>query len=402
MGRRPVIAVVLTMALFAGACGDDDDTETGTTETTAAGSAQSEAVTVDVDAAEDLQGLNLATFTYFPDKLTVSPGTKVLFRSNDTGEPHSVTFGTIVDEALEAAEGLPPDTPDDKLPPAVKRLDEKVPAMLPEGPGDANQLSANPCFTDAEPADSQKACPKVTQPDLTGKQALYSSGYLPDDAEFEVTLADDIAPGTYSFFCTMHREEMTGTLTVVPEGQNAMSSEEVAEAGRKQLEDLAAKLAGPAKALETATAAKAQAGAAAGPDVFGLVASFGPENAAIKAGESVTWDVQGPHTISFGQGEEVKGSMKKGGDGSWHINEQAFTPVGNPGVPPPQAPGPGGPKPLSVDGGRFDGSGPYNTGFLPGFGPPGTLTWKLTFTKPGTYEYVCGVHPDMEGTVTVS
>lgn len=56
-----------------------------------------------------------------------------------------------------------------------------------------------------------------------------------------------------------------------------MSSEEVAQAGRKQLDDLATTLAGPAKALETATAAKAKAGAAAGPEVAGLVASFGPE-----------------------------------------------------------------------------------------------------------------------------
>lgn len=402
MARRPVVALALALTLFAGACGDDDE-DTGTTDTTAAEApGRGEPVTVEVDAAEDVQDLNLATFAYFPSELTVAAGDTVVFRSNDTGEPHTVTFGTIVDGAFKAAKGLPPDTPPDKLPPAVKELDEKVPPMLPEGPGDANQLSANPCFADTEPADPQKACPKVNQPEFTGKQALYSSGYLPDDDEFEVTLADDIAPGTYTFFCTLHRQGMSGTLTVVAKGQKTMSADEVTRAGRKQLEELAGKLAGPAKALEAATPAKALAGLSAGPDVSGIVASFGPDNAAIKAGESVTWDVQGFHTISFNQGESARGAMRRGDDGSWRRNPEEAAPVGNPGLPPPEAPGPQGPKPQNVDGGRYDGTGPYNSGGLPGFGPPGTLTWKITFTKPGTYEYRCNAHPDMEGTVTVS
>lgn len=389
--------------LLAGACGDDDE-DTGTTGTTVAETpATDKPVVVEVDSPEDVQGLNLSAFTYFPNKLTLAPGDTVVFRSNDTGEPHSVTFGTIVDEAFKAAKDLPPDTPEDKLPPAVKALDEKVPSMLPEGPGDANQLSANPCFTDTDPSDSQKACPKVAQPKFTGKQALYSSGYLPDDEEFEVTLADDIAPGTYTFFCTLHRQGMAGTLTVVAPGEKTLSADEVTRAGRKQLEELAAKFAGPAKALKTATPDKALAGIAIGPDAGATVVSFGPDNAQIKAGESVTWDVQGFHTISFNQGEDAMGAMKKADDGSWHANPAMGTPVGNPGLPPPKAPGPPGPpQPQNADGGKYDGTGAYSSGALPGFGPPGTLTWKITFTKPGTLEYRCNVHPDMEGTVTVT
>lgn len=29
-------------------------------------------------------------------------------------------------------------------------------------------------------------------------------------------------------------------------------------------------------------------------------------------------------------------------------------------------------------------------------------TYEMTFDEPGTYEYVCGIHPNMEGTVTVT
>jgi plastocyanin len=28
-------------------------------------------------------------------------------------------------------------------------------------------------------------------------------------------------------------------------------------------------------------------------------------------------------------------------------------------------------------------------------------TWERTFTKPGTYRYVCGPHPEMRGTIEV-
>lgn len=84
MGRRPVVALALVLVLFAVACGDDEDS--GTTDTTVAEvPGKGEPVTVEVDAAEDVQDLNLATLAYFPNELTVAAGDTVVFRSNDTG-----------------------------------------------------------------------------------------------------------------------------------------------------------------------------------------------------------------------------------------------------------------------------------------------------------------------------
>ena len=47
----------------------------------------------------------------------------------------------------------------------------------------------------------------------------------------------------------------------------------------------------------------------------------------------------------------------------------------------------------------YDGTGFVNSGILV---LPNPHTFKLTFTKPGTYTYDCLVHPDMDGTVSVT
>ncbi len=55
-------------------------------------------------------------------------------------------------------------------------------------------------------------------------------------------------------------------------------------------------------------------------------------------------------------------------------------------------------------GATYDGSGFVNSGLLFLRVPPGSQkppTYSLTFTKPGTYEYDCLLHPGMDGTVTV-
>ncbi len=45
---------------------------------------------------------------------------------------------------------------------------------------------------------------------------------------------------------------------------------------------------------------------------------------------------------------------------------------------------------------RRNGTGFFSSGIA--FGGD----FLLTFTEPGSYEYVCLIHPDMEGTVTVT
>ena len=54
----------------------------------------------------------------------------------------------------------------------------------------------------------------ITFYNATGYGIKFIGVTRPGDEEFEVTLADDIAPGTYTYFCTLHRQDMEGKVIV--------------------------------------------------------------------------------------------------------------------------------------------------------------------------------------------
>ena len=119
-----------------------------------------------------------------------------------------------------------------------------------------------------------------------------------------------------------------------------------------------------------------------------------PSRRDVAAGEAVTWNLIGPHTISFNAPESAQVMLAEADDGLFHLSEEALAPAGYEPPPPPEGE-PEGPPP-TVDGGTFDGTGFLNSGIL--FDQPFTLV----FSTAGTYEYICVIHPEMEGTVTVS
>lgn len=419
---RRLLAVLGVVAVLGAACGDDEDTAS-TASTTAPAAAKPAAITVEVDGAAD--DLPMSALAYFPQKVTVHAGDKVTFHSNDTGEPHTVTLGSIIDTGLTAfnalpdeiknADGPPSEADIAKLPADQQKtvkdalaLDEKLPPLLPNGPGDANQLAANPCFATSEPA-PDAACPKATQPAFDGKQAVYNSGYLADDATFDVSLADDIAPGTYNFMCLLHRQGMTGTITVVADDAAVPSPADVEKSAADELEQrFASKLKPTAAELAKTPVDKAVAGSPpieGQEDLEASLNAFGPGEVTVKAGSAVTWTVFGPHTISINAPQDAVGAMTKAPDGTWHANAKAFAPAGGAGAPPPPdgPPAPPDPnaKPVVIDGATFDGSAFHSSGIILSFGAP-VYQYKLKFAKAGTYKLQCQIHPDMKATVTVT
>ena len=85
-----------------------------------------------------------------------------------------------------------------------------------------------------------------------------------------------------------------------------------------------------------------------------------------------------------------------------HLNPKAFGPADSSGLPPAYAAFP--PKataPYVLDGGAFNGTGYKNTGLVISI-PPSIVSYKVTFTKPGSYSYVCLLHPGMVGVVKVT
>ena len=400
-----LLAVVV---LLVGACSSDKKATSTSAGSSSAATGGAQTVAVDIDASS--KDTQVGFTAYFPNELTVHPGDTVDFASHFNGEPHSVTLGTLLDQGLPKAD---PNAQEE--PPEL----QKIPAMLPDGPGDANQSAAQPCYlTTGEPPASD-ACTKdqQKQPEFDGTQTFYNSGFVPDGEHFKLTLSKNIKPGTYNFFCNLHREGMTGKITVVAADAKAQTADEVKQAGQKRLTDKQDKMKSTIAAIKGGTlppfiTTASPNGLIAGggsqdvEDAYPVL--FGPDKASVKAGDTVTWTIVGPHTVTFGASESLRTFISKAPDGSVHLNPDSAAPAGGAGQPQeqpaggaPPDPNAPPPPPTPIDGGSYDGSGLHSSGLVLSF-PPTLFTYSVTFTKAGSYQYVCLVHPDMKGTINVS
>src|SRR5712692_7432289 len=105
--------------------------------------------------------------------------------------------------------------------------------------------------------------------------------------------------------------------------------------------------------------------------------AFFPRAIEIAVGDTVTWTFEGFHNVAFlGGSDETPFSVPEGDKMYW--NPLILFPVGDK---------------------TYDGTGYHNSG-VPG--PDGRLSYTLTFTKPGRYSYICGIHSGMRGTVIVT
>lgn len=361
---------------------------------------------VEVDATGT--GYHAFALAYFPNEVTVRAGDTVSFDPEWTGEPHSVTMGAAVDAVIPAAAALPRGAE----PPAdLAKKFEALPAMFPEGPGDANQVAVNPCYLDSGeiPSDGTKACPKTDQPAFDGKQVYYNSGYLDKSAKFDVKLADSIAPGSYAYYCNLHGAGMSGKINVVDADASIPTADEVNEQAKADKAKFFDKLDVLHKSVSEKLPYQAVAGFGS-PDIGpAAINDFLPAELKIKAGEKVTWNSFGPHTVSFNAPEEAEYAVVKAKDGTFHMNPVALGPSNSPAVPPPGAPEAGGaetsgpPQPKeTIDGGNVDDKTFKSSGLLFNPGSPGYYAYTVTFPTAGTYAFVCLIHPHMTGKVKVS
>lgn len=103
---------------------------------------------------------------------------------------------------------------------------------------------------------------------------------------------------------------------------------------------------------------------------------FYPRELTIKVGDTVTWRFDGFHNVTFMSGAIPPQFAIKSGD-KMYANPKVYFPAG---------------------GDSYAGVGFRNSGTPQGDKP---LSYSLTFTKPGRYEYACTIHAGMSGVISV-
>lgn len=353
---------------------------------------------------------------FFPKTISAHPGDTIVFDQQWTGEPHTVTFGKIVDGAvprIAALEEKYADIDEDSPPEVLARAEQEyetavagLPTFDPyDQAGAANWLQ--PCYLDRgrPPADPDVACEEREQPEFNGRQAFYSSGFIapsgPEGNTFTVRLAEDIAPGKYAFYCIVHLPDMQGSLEVKPTSEDLPSSGAVNAAARKEIEQLAGPLR---EAFADAKAGRAEAygerlqqplaGYHSHENFTVALDEFVPKMLTTRRDRPITWTIVGAHTVSFDVPRYLA-IYTVGDDGRVRRNPVVDRAAGgSPKAPPVDFTH----EPYRIDGGTWDGSGFISSGLL---GSEPYAQYTLRISKPGRYRYACLVHPTMVGTVVV-
>jgi plastocyanin len=307
-------------------------------------------------SAED--GIDAQAF--FPAEITINAGDGILFDFGPGGF-HTVTF-------LSGQEPPPVLIPDD----AAGTPAAEPPRML---------LNPDVAFA-------------------VGGTTYDGAGYLNSGIDILREAGDPFVltfsePGDYTYVCLPHATVMAARVIVQEAGAplpyeqadyDAMADEQltaIIESGREDLatnqEATATERAGGTTLWEVS--------AGVGADQA-RVMRFLPANLEVKAGDTVRWVNRSPgegHTVSFLSGEEKPEEFivepRESGPPKLVFNPAELYPAG---------------------GSEYDGAGFVSSGF---FGEPfGPQTYELTFTAPGTFEYVCLPHVPMAmvGTIAVS
>jgi len=279
---------------------------------------------------------------FYPNVVSVHAGDTVVFHYVGVGEPHTVALGTLTNAAVAAFDKATP-AQQNNPPKSAIALDAKVPNLFPNGQGDVIPSGADPCFLASGLPPAKTACPKTAQPSFDGSQSFYDSVWLTADQKFTVHLSNSTPAGTYRFMCLLHREGMSGQITVVPASSAVPTPAAQAARGQAQIAKLEGLLVGPAKLLKQgkppipgltlpgSNPILTGSGAGGGGNVPAQIDEYGPSLVHIPVGGAVTWWLAGDHSITFNSTSADNDIQSFAPDGSAHFNVKALTAVGGPG-----------------------------------------------------------------------
>lgn len=203
--------------------------------------------------------------------------------------------------------------------------------------------------------------------------------------------------GSYSYYCTIH-VGMKGTVKVVARKSRIPTNRANAREAKKEY-------ARVVKRLKKDNTFPGRLGNAveAGHDTLSTTfLRFFPKSKSVPAGTTVTF-LMSPktteaHTISFGPADYLKNIADN------FVMPDPANPSGPPIVFNPQIAFPSEPPPQAPFDPTQHGNGFFNTGILDRdqatpLNPPEA---KITFNTPGTYSYMCLIHPEMTGEIVVT
>lgn len=304
-------------------------------------------------AGQDTVSIN----AFFPASVQVRVGDTVTWRIN-SNEPHTASF--------LSGEALPPD-----------------PVPVPNGGPTDVMLNPVGAFSTRAPD------APVEQYDGTGyrNSGLLSDGtVVPPLGSYSLTFD---TPGVYEYICLLHPSTMKGEIMVEPAGAAVPSQAEVDAQAQAEMEPLLAMAEETRAAATDPQMVRQEPGpngtsfwyvpaGMAGLDPRVEIYDFFPKDLTIQPGDTVIWTSTFFHQVIFYPGMPVPEFI----------------------LPQPQDAGP----PLLVlnplvvfpskPAGEFDGTAPFSSGLvgLPAGALPGGTTFAMTFSTPGSFEYVCATH----------
>lgn len=293
-------------------------------------------------------GSGVAANDFFPDAITIQKGDTIHF-SNPYEELHTTTYVPGVPEPMPVPDLLIPN---------------------PSGPGVVfNPLAITPTNTSSTAADFDP-------------HKYFNSGFMFKDASTDVVFN---VTGSFKFICLFH-PGMEANVTVVGDPITIATQEALDKAGNAQRDGFITAGKALASAI-TQTKVTDASGASTWDSQVGVtqgqtdVVQFLPAGPLkINTGDSVKWTsiTDTPHTVTFGE---------------------PFNPIVTLGQYTTFSPAAALPS-----GGSTYSGGSANSGLMDKSGQvPGGSSYTLTFTKAGTYTYVCLLHADqgMAGTIVV-
>lgn len=196
--------------------------------------------------------------------------------------------------------------------------------------------------------------------------------------------------GTYKILCDIH-PGMEAAVTVAKKGKKVPTAKQDAAAVKKQADATVKAGKGLATKAQPANTVALGVAAKGGLEYLGMV----PASLTVKPGTTVKFTMTKgsfePHTATFGPGDA--------GDPSSYIGTitKSFE---SPAID-PRGLYPSDVTPVSLSP-TTHGNGFWSTGVLDAYGEtPQPMDASVKFDTPGTYKYLCVIHPFMQGSITV-